>query len=121
MKLLSGISLLFILLSTSLFANQEQSREQLAWQMILQDALIIDNRTAKEYAQGHLTNAINIPFDLAVKQFNALEIRKNRHIVLYCRSGNRSGKALKSLSQAGYTKLHNGGGYKALISAKEKQ
>jgi len=99
--------------------HSHQTREQVAWQQIDHGALIIDARTAQEYAQGHLKGAINIPFDVVVAQFDALEIRKDRQVVLYCRSGNRSGKALASLKKAGYSKLHNGGGFTGLIKVKK--
>ncbi len=113
-----------LLLSSTAFAHGDQkhshqSREQVAWQQIDHGALIIDARTAKEYAQGHVEGAINIPFDVAVAQFAALEVRKDRKVVLYCRSGNRSGKALASLKKAGYTNLHNGGGFNDLVAAKK--
>lgn len=117
-KLLTLLSLLFVASSMAHGNDQQQSREQVGWQMIDQGALIIDARTAKEYADGHIKGAINIPFDVAVSQFNALEVRKDRDIVLYCRSGNRSGKALKSLKAAGYTKLHNAGGFNGMMKAK---
>ena len=113
-----------LLLSSAAFAHGDeehshQTREQVAWQQMDHGALIIDARTAQEYAQGHIDGAINIPFDVAVTQFEALEIRKDRKVVLYCRSGNRSGKALVSLKKAGYTNLHNGGGFNGLIKAKK--
>jgi len=113
-----------LLVSSAAFSHgdhqhNEKSREQVAWQQIEQGALIIDARTAQEYAQGHVKGAINIPFDVAVSQFSALEIRKDRKVVLYCRSGNRSGKALASLKNAGYTNLHNGGGFTDLSEAKK--
>lgn len=98
--------------------HKHLTREQVAWQKSAQGALIIDVRTPQEYAQQHVVNAINIPYKKIVKQFNALEIRKDRTVVLYCRSGNRSGKAIMSLRKAGYTNLHNGGGIDALLAAK---
>lgn len=121
MKRLKILIVTFILFSCNLVtvqAAQLQSREQLAWHKIAQGALVVDNRTPQEFAQGHLENAINIPFDVAVTQFKRLNISQDREIVLYCRSGNRSNKAFQSLTQAGYTKLHNGGGYQALMRNK---
>jgi phage shock protein E len=123
MKLLKILTVTFILLCGNLVtaqAAEQQSREQIAWDKIGQGALIVDNRTPQEFAQGHLKNAINIPFDIAVTQFKQLSIRRDQEIVLYCRSGNRSNKAFQSLTQAGYTKLHNGGGYQALMYNKTK-
>ena len=112
------IIVLLLSIFTTTIAQAGDDRERQAWQLIDQGALIIDARTAQEYAQGHLAGAINIPFDVAVSQFKALEIRKDRSVVLYCRSGNRSGKALAALKNAGYKVLHNGGGYNDLQAAK---
>jgi len=119
------VSALALLGASSIFnhvtaAESTPTREHIAWQNIQQGALIIDARTAKEYANGHIAGAVNIPFDIAVKQFNALGIAKDRRVVLYCRSGNRSGKALASLEKAGYTNLHNGGGFKGMMAQKNK-
>jgi len=97
-----------------------QSRETIGWHLIEDGALIIDARTAQEYAGGHITGAINIPFDVAVSQFEALNISKNRSIVLYCRSGNRSGRAYQSLTKAGYNNLHNAGGLNDMLAVKQK-
>lgn len=121
MNFIKLVTLLSVLFVGSLMAHetqQHQSREQVGWQRIESGALIIDVRTAQEYAQGHIKGAVNVPFDVAVAQFKALEIRKDRNIVLYCRSGNRSGKAFNSLKAAGYSKLHNGGGFDGMIKVK---
>lgn len=121
MNFLKLIIVLTILISGAAAANgvaQHQTREAIGWHLIDEGALIIDARTAQEYAAGHIKGAINIPFDIVVSQFEALEIRKDRDIVLYCRSGNRSGRAFKSLTAAGYTQLHNAGGLRALMTIK---
>lgn len=117
-KLVTLLSVLFVGSLTAHETHQHQSREQVGWQRIESGALIIDVRTAQEYAQGHIKGAVNVPFDVAVAQFKALEIRKDRNIVLYCRSGNRSGKAFNSLKAAGYSKLHNGGGFDGMMKVK---
>ncbi|MEF1216113.1 rhodanese-like domain-containing protein, partial [Vibrio alginolyticus] len=43
---------------------------------------------------------------------------KDQAIVLYCRSGNRSGKAYQYLQSQGFTNLHNAGGFEELQDAK---
>lgn len=123
-KLTLLITALSLLSASALFNHTTaeettSSREHIAWQNIQQGAIIIDSRTAKEYAQGHIDGAVNIPFDVSVKQFSALGIAKDQQVVLYCRSGNRSGKALASLKAAGYTNLHNGGGFEAMMTQKK--
>ncbi|MEH6822701.1 MAG: rhodanese-like domain-containing protein [Motiliproteus sp.] len=112
----------FITLITSLLLalslpSWAESREQKAWSLIEQGALIIDVRTTEEYAAGHLPNALHIPYQQIAQQFAQLEVRKDRSVVLYCRSGNRSGKAYSALESSGYSALHNAGGLMALVKA----
>ncbi|TCJ12143.1 rhodanese-like domain-containing protein [Flaviaesturariibacter flavus] len=75
----------------------------------LTDAVIVDVRTPDEYRQEHFPNAVNIPLDQVGAR--AAEIRAwNKPVVLYCRSGNRSGMALSLLKLQGLAEVYNGGG-----------
>jgi phage shock protein E len=68
---------------------------------------VIDVRTLDEWNSGHLESAINIEWqNITSIQSN---IPKNEEIYLYCRSGNRSGKATKILLDAGYSNVINAG------------
>ncbi len=111
------IALISSLLLALSLPSWAESREQKAWSLIGQGALIIDVRTTEEYAAGHLPNALHIPYQQIAQQFTQLEVRKDRSVVLYCRSGNRSSKAYSILKDRGYSALHNGGGLKALQKA----
>lgn len=88
-----------------------------AWAAIRAGALLVDVRTASEYAQGHLENALLIPHDQIVARAGELGDDKTRPIVLYCRSGNRSSQAKKALDALGYTNVMNAGGYEGLKQA----
>ena len=85
-----------------------------AWPMIDQGALLIDVRTAEEFAAGHITGAINIPWEETDKLMAAIGPDKQRQVVVYCRSGNRSGKAMVVLQNKGYTGVFNATGYEAM-------
>lgn len=61
---------------------------------------LIDVRTPAEYADGHLAKATLIP--LQELEERLAEIDKGKPILLYCRSGHRSGMALKLLQEKGY-------------------
>jgi phage shock protein E len=75
---------------------------------------VIDVRTLDEWNSGHLESAINIEWqNITSIQSN---IPKNEEIYLYCRSGNRSGKATKILLDAGYTNVINAGSIKEASS-----
>lgn len=89
-----------------------------AWQMIEQQALVIDVRTAEEFAAGHIEGAINIPFESIVEGVAKLGLKNDDSIVLYCRSGRRSGIADEALTQAGFSHTANAGGVDALIESK---
>ena len=69
--------------------------------------IVIDVRTPVEWSEGHLQSADNIEWQniLSIKE----SISKNEKIYLYCRSGNRSGKATKLLIDAGYSNVTNAG------------
>lgn len=77
-------------------------------------AIIIDVRTKKEFDQGHLTNAINISYKKIKEEIKKYAPNKNQKIILYCRSGRRSGIALKTLKEMGYKNAVNAGSYKIL-------
>ena len=74
-----------------------------------EDVTVVDVRNTWEYEEGHVNNAVNIPLNeipARIEEFRKL----NGPVILYCRSGNRSGAAVNILRQAGITNVHNGGG-----------
>lgn len=79
--------------------------------LVRDGALIIDVRTAGEFASGHIDGAINIPYDVIDKEIENYAPERERSILVYCRSGNRSSHAKQTLVNMGYTKVSNGGGY----------
>ncbi|UAL45415.1 rhodanese-like domain-containing protein [Shewanella inventionis] len=103
-------------LTTPLFATEQQG--SVAWQKIHQNATLIDVRTAEEFAAGHIEGAINIPFENIVTELAKLNIAKNTEVVLYCRSGRRSGIAQDALIEQGYTATYNAGGFDTLMSTR---
>ena len=89
-----------------------------AWPMIHQGAMLIDVRSSQEYAQGHIEGAVNIPYDQLDALIDAIGSDKQRPVVVYCRSGNRSGKAMADLQAKGYSRVHNATGLEALKATK---
>ncbi|MGY8822956.1 MAG: rhodanese-like domain-containing protein [Candidatus Latescibacterota bacterium] len=63
-----------------------------------------------EYNSGHVDGAAHIPYEIIGDKIAALSQDKSRDIVLYCRSGRRSGIAQKTLQDMGYTRVVNAGG-----------
>jgi len=78
-------------------------------ELIQAEALVIDVRSAGEFAGGHIKGAINIPHNVIAQEIGNYESDKTKTIIVYCHSGARSAVAKQSLIQAGYTNVVNGG------------
>lgn len=76
---------------------------------------LIDVRSPAEYAEGHITGAKNFPLPDLAQQLS--KIPQNKPVMLYCRSGSRSGMALQQLQHAGYENVYNIGGIGNLVAA----
>lgn len=112
--LVSLMTLCAIVFTTS--ASMASERADSAWQFIQGGALLVDVRTPQEFNVRHLDAAVNYPLNTIHSSF--AHIDKDQLIVLYCRSGNRSGQAEAHLRGAGFTNLHNAGGLNEMLAAK---
>ena len=93
---------------------------QYAVALIDEGATGIDVRAPAEIAEGALPGALAIIHTDIVAGVNALGLRADAPLVLYCRSGNRSGIATAALQAEGYTQVTNGGSYLLLAAALEQ-
>ena len=69
---------------------------------------IIDVRTPGEYLSGHADGSVNIPLNELVDNIARLKALSG-DIILCCASGMRSGSAVYTLQQYGFTNVTNGG------------
>ena len=74
---------------------------------IEEGAFLVDVRTPGEFAEGHVKGSVNIPLDTVQSQLAKFKNKKN--IIVFCRSGARSGQAKNILQQNGFTNVINGG------------
>lgn len=72
--------------------------------------VLIDVRSADEFASGHLQGAVNIPHDRITEEIGSVAADKSTPVILYCRSGRRADTALNALKAAGYENVSNYGG-----------
>ena len=79
-----------------------------------EDGLLLDVRTPEEYRQRHLEGAHNIPYDELEQHLDQLEAltggNASQAIVVYCRTGRRSGIAKTKLLELGHDRVTNLGG-----------
>jgi len=69
------------------------------------ELVILDVRTAEEFAAGHVPGARNVPHDQVAANLDSLTPLRDKTVVLYCRSGRRSELAAKQLQAAGFQRL----------------
>lgn len=73
-----------------------------------EDALFVDVRESKEISSnGIIQGAVHIPLSSFKKNIGQLDKYKNRPVVVYCRTGQRSISAAGTLKKAGFEKVYN--------------
>ena len=79
-----------------------------AQELVDTGAQLVDVRSTREFAGGHIRGAKNLPVgDL---EGRIRELRKDQPVVVYCASGVRSASAAQVLSAHGFTEVHDLGG-----------
>ncbi len=89
---------------SNLFGGQSTSNLK---SIIEEGAFLVDVRTPAEFAEGNVKGSVNIPLDVISNQIKKFKGKKN--IVVFCRSGNRSGQAKVILENNGIQHVTNGG------------
>ncbi len=88
-----------------------------AQQRIENGALLLDVRERIEYAEAHIAaQQILLPMSEYLGRY-AQELPKDQEILVYCRSGRRSGKVVKGLNELGFNCLNLAGGILAWSEA----
>ena len=80
--------------------------------LMQQKSQVIDVRTPEEYALGSIEGAILIDYKASDFQASISALNRNVTYLIYCRSGNRSGKASIIMDSLGFKKIYDlKGGY----------
>lgn len=75
--------------------------------LIDEGAYLVDVRTPGEFSEGSVKGAVNIPLDDLNNNMNKCKGKSG--IVVFCRSGARSGSAKSILERNGFENVVNGG------------
>ncbi len=79
-----------------------------------QDALVLDVREQAEYAQSHILNARGLPLSQIEARIGDIDKYKDKPVIVYCATGNRSSAAAAVLRKGGFNQVFNlSGGYAA--------
>ena len=91
--------LIVLILSLTLCGCNNEKELNLETVMKENKYVIVDVRTKEEYDESHLKESINIPYNEIDEN---IELDKEKVILVYCRSGNRSSIAYDTLTDLGY-------------------
>jgi len=120
MKKLSFLIILFFVTIAAVRAQQPAPRNivkpdpQALAQIKAGKAYLVDVRTPEEFDGGHLQYSKNINFNAPDFKAQIAQLDKSKPVYLYCRSGNRSGKAADTLKALGFQSYYNIGGFEQL-------
>lgn len=89
-----------LLMAVSGFAAESPAKEAVK-------SILIDVRTPSEWQEEHLEGALNIPYDKIHESIEQLVPDRKSKVILYCRTGRRSGIALETLNKIGYENVVN--------------
>lgn len=73
----------------------------------VKNALLLDVRSDNEFVEQHLRGAVQLDFYGDDFEEKLAELDVNQPVLVYCRSGNRSGKTAKKLKELGVRRVYN--------------
>ena len=84
------------------------------------DVQLVDVRTAKEYSEGHIPEAMNIDVNAPDFEEKIKVLDKKENVAIYCRSGRRSKIAAEKMTAAGFKVIELNTGFLSWDGAVEK-
>jgi rhodanese-related sulfurtransferase len=108
-KVFALISSLLLLVGCSTSAAGATNMDVLDFSKKITESgvVILDVRTPGEFAEGYIEGARMIDFQGGSFETEIESLDKNATYAVYCRSGNRSGQAVKIMQDAGFLNLFN--------------
>lgn len=107
-KLIAVISSMFLLVGcSSSVATVDLSVTEFSTKVAEAGVITLDVRTPGEFMSGFIQGAKNIDFQSGNFENEIASLDKNETYAVYCRSGNRSGQAVKVMHDAGFHNVYN--------------
>lgn len=91
-------------------AGAKLSTNEVVLAMNADKAVLIDARDSKEFGQGHVANALNIPHGKISDSLGQLEKYREKQLIITDSMGQHSGTVAKILMKAGFTVARMRGG-----------
>jgi rhodanese-related sulfurtransferase len=85
----------------------DQSVSEFSSKVTEAGVITLDVRTPGEFNEGHIEGALLVDFESGNFENEIAALDKTKTYAVYCRSGSRSGQAVKIMSDAGFTNIYN--------------
>lgn len=104
------VAAFFIILGALLVTESRKSGQGVSPQAAVQlmnksNAIVLDVRSVNEFKEGHIVDAINIPFAELSKRLGELDTYRKLPIIVTCAIGQHSGMAGRQLTDAGFEQV----------------
>ena len=108
-KLFAAVLLISILISSCAIGQitNDIDIDEFRKKMVSEKYVLVDVRTEKEFDDGHIEDALNIDYFSATFSDEISNIGLENPVLVYCRSGNRSGKSMRIMSDLGFKEVYN--------------
>ena len=108
-KLFTAVLLISILTSSCAIGQitNDIDIDEFRKKMVSEKYVLVDVRTEKEFDDGHIEDALNIDYFSATFSDEISNIGLEKPVLVYCRSGNRSGKSMRIMSDLGFKEVYN--------------
>jgi len=105
----AAVLILVLFVGDELLRRLRKYREVAAAESVLlinKGAAVVDIRPPKEFSEGHVIGAYNIPAAELDGRLSELDKYKQQPVIVYCDSGNTSQKAAGMLVKHGFKAVH---------------
>ncbi|ATR81378.1 rhodanese-like domain-containing protein [Pseudomonas sp. FFUP_PS_473] len=107
---LFAVLLVLLILTEARRGGRSLSSGELTALVNSEKGLVIDIRTSKDFAAGHIVGALNIPQDKLAARIGELEKHKAKTLIVVDNMGQHSGTTCRELLKAGFTAAKLSGG-----------
>ena len=108
-SLLTGILalLLWNMFGSAISGVAELTPMEATRKMNHEKAVLLDVRSAEDFADGHILNSLNVPVEKLSEQQNELTRHKDRPLILCCKIESDTVRAARLLKQLGFNQLYS--------------
>jgi len=106
-KIITILSVAFILVSLSASCQSKNDLEidEFIKKIASERYVLVDVRTVEEFKEGYIEGAVNIDYFSTNFSSEISKLGFETSILVYCRSGNRSGKSMKMMYDLGFVEV----------------